>query len=326
LSLLGKLLQERPVMWRKMLFPIGCKISPETGTFNKLKSDQKIMDTMPERFNVDKAWDKLHNRLANHGEIPGTGAEAMPLTKHTWFLMTPFRIAASLLFLALIGASLFYLSIKAHNVTVTTTSNDRVRNITLPDGSSVYLNANTRLVYSKKFNRKSREISMVGEARSQPDKDKPFLINVNGACIKVVGTSFNVNAKNSNDQVEVYVSTGVVELFGSGNQENKVLLKPGFLGMISRNEIKSEQTNDENPLSWKTGNMNFQDTRLPEAVAILNNVFKAEIVCLEPALDTTRINGHYQYGKDPLETILNVICTQNHLRVGKSENKIYLSR
>ncbi|HJZ40212.1 MAG TPA: FecR domain-containing protein [Bacteroidales bacterium] len=296
--------------------------------FNNLKSDQKIMDTAPVRFNVDNAWDKLHKRIVDHDIIQEPVRKVIPVTQPNRYLITPFRIAASLLFLAIIGASLVFLASKGRSITVSTASNDRVRNITLPDGSAVYLNANTRLAYSKKFNQKTREVALEGEAffEVSPDKNKPFLIRANGASIRVVGTSFNVNAKKGDSQVEVYVSTGIVEIFETGNQRNRIVLNPGFSGTISQQGITSEMISNENQLAWRTGNMDFSDTKLLEVVEILNNVYKAEIVCLEPGLDSTRINGSYRYQNDPLDTILNVICTQNHLKVEKSENKIYLSR
>jgi transmembrane sensor len=296
--------------------------------FNNLKSDQKIMDTAPVRFNVDNAWDKLHTRIVDHDMAQEPVSKIIPVTQPVRYLFTPFRIAAALLFLAVMGASLVYLTGRGRNISVSTASNDRVRNITLPDGSAVYMNANSRLVYSKKFNQKSREVTLEGEAFFEvtPDKNKPFLIRANGASIRVVGTSFNVNAKKGDSQVEVFVSTGIVEIYETGNQRNSLMLNPGFSGTISQQGMVSELISNENPIAWKTGNMDFSDTKLLEAVEILNNVYKVEIMCLETGLDSTRINGSYSYQHDPLDTILNVICVQNTLKVEKSQNKIYLSR
>ena len=110
--------------------------------------------------------------------------------------------------------------------------------VTLPDGSTVYMNAGARLSYSKQFGRKNREVQLTGEAFFDvtPDKKRPFSISAGNAVIRVLGTSFNVNSSNKENQVEVYVSTGIVELSESGNQNNRVLIHPGNIGLIENSE------------------------------------------------------------------------------------------
>ena len=83
---------------------------------------------------------------------------------------------------------------------------------TLPDGSVVTLNKNSSLNYPSKFKGNKRAIALKGEAffNVTPDKENPFVINVNDVEIKVVGTSFNVRSENG--VTEVIVETGVVQV------------------------------------------------------------------------------------------------------------------
>jgi len=294
--------------------------------YKQLKSDWKTMNTMNTQFNVDNAWEKLHNRIIASGE-PVINNE-VPLKRiHPFRLyLTPLRIAASVMLLALVGTSVIFVTNRMQRIVITASPDERGKNITLPDGSSVSLNGNSTIRYQKDFNRNSRDIKLEGEAffEVSPDKNKPFRIFAGEACIKVLGTSFNVDAKGSGRQVEVYVSTGVVELAEADNTDNKVLLQPGTIGLLSDNIVSAGKADNENCIAWKTGIMTFRETRLSEVTSILNEIYRVSIVIHEPGVDTTRINGSYH--GDPLDEILRVICKQNHLVIEKSDNMIYLSR
>jgi ferric-dicitrate binding protein FerR (iron transport regulator) len=144
------------------------------------------------------------------------------------------------------------------------------------------------------------------------------------ACIKVLGTSFNVNAGKDDNQVTVWVATGIVELSEAADINNRVTIEPGNMGMLSHKDIRAMKAENENAVAWKTGSLTFRDTKLLEVTSLLNDIYGVNIVLRESGLDTTRINGDYQ--NDPLDEILQVICKQTHLTVEKSDDMIYLSR
>lgn len=296
--------------------------------FGKLKQDWKIMNTMNKQFNVDNAWNKLHGRITTHDSISGTETAAIRKMPKPGIWFTPVRIAASLLLIAVLGFSLVTLSRNSRNITVNTASDERQRSVLLPDGTKVLLNADTRMNYAKAFGRKGREVFLTGEAFFEvtPDKDKPFLIHADHADVRVIGTSFNINTLNSKREVDVYVSTGIVELFESGKSMDHVLLHPGDIGTAGPDGIKSVKSKNENSIAWKTGSMDFQETRLSEAIEVLNKLYRVNIVCLDEELNNKQTNGTYIYPEEPLDTILAVFCKQNYLKIEKSDNKIYLSR
>jgi ferric-dicitrate binding protein FerR (iron transport regulator) len=302
------------------------KSSANRELYQKIKSDWKIMDTMHVQFNVDKAWNKLHDRILA-GEPKPSAEEPMPRLRSWKFALTPLRIAAALLLLALLGAAAGFLVTRSQQVNVTAAVDERGKKIVLPDGSSVYLNGNSSIRYTKSFNKRTRDIRLTGEAFFEvaPDKTKPFRILANNACIKVLGTSFNVNASgNHGNLVEVYVSTGLVELSEAGDDAHSILLRPGNIGRLEANKITAHKTVNENCIAWKTGIMTFNETRLSEVTPVLNKVYNVQIIIREPGVDTTRITG--SYSDDTLDRVLEVICKQNHLTVEKSDNMIYLSR
>ncbi len=300
--------------------------SPENrALYKQIKSDWKMMDKMSSQFNVDNAWNKLHNRiLAAEPELKTTNTISMMQPRR--FFLTPLRIAAAIALIALLGASVAFITNRTQKINVTASVNERGKNIILPDGSSVILNGNSTILYAKNFNRKSREVTLIGEAYFEvaPDKDKPFRIYADDACIKVVGTSFNVDARREDHQVEVFVSTGIVELSETDNVNNKILLEPGTIGLLKDKAVTARKAENENTIAWKTGSMAFYETKLSEVTPVLNDFYNVKIVIREPGVDSTRITGEYM--NDPLDDILEVICKQNHLMVEKSDNMIYLSR
>ncbi len=301
------------------------KDSGNKALFNDVKTDWKKMDMMNKRFDVDNAWNKLQNRILDNKEIV-LPDEIQKSQKSVNRFPTLFRIAASLLLLAAVGAVLVYITGRTRTVSMVASYNEKGKEITLPDGSVVILNAASSVSYSHQFGKKQREITLKGEAYFEvtPDKSKPFVIYSNSAQIKVLGTSFNVDANDAKDQVEVYVTSGVVELSEMANQSNKVLLHPGNAGLMDNKTIKMTRIGDKNCLAWKTGDLTFNGARLNDVTSVLNEIYNVHIVIREPGIDTTRIEGSYQ--NDPLDHILRVICTQNHLNIAKSDDTIYLSR
>jgi len=296
--------------------------------FGKLKSDWKIMNKMNKQFDVDNAWNKLHVRISGQESFSGRGSgeiKGMPLRR---IVLTPVRIAASLLLLAMLGVAGVFISGKFQKNTFSTVSVDRQRSIVLPDGSKVYLNANTRFSYPKEFGQTKREVTLSGEAffEVSPDKSKPFIIHAEDADIRVIGTSFNIDTRKKEQEVEVYVATGVVELYESDNKSNHLVLRPGEVGTLHRNFIKAEKSKNENPIAWKTGKMDFQETRLSEAIEVLNKIYRVNIVCTDTGLNNQQTTGEYSYPQEPLDTILAVFCKQNYLKIEKSDNSIYLTR
>jgi len=297
---------------------------PENGAlYKQLKSYWKIMDSMDKQFNVDNAWNKLQDRIVAHGDPAGQNYIYPQAIR-----FSAIRIAATLLLLTALGILLVYITGNFREVTRVSGLAERLKSIELPDGSKVFMNADTRISYPQKFRNKSREVKLTGEAffEVSPDRNKPFIIHAGKADIQVVGTSFNVDTRIGKQAVEVYVSTGIVELCEAENKVNRVVLHPGELGSVTLNKVQSMKCENENPIAWKTGVMDFRDTRLSEAVRILSEIYLVDIVCQEPGLDTSQTNGTYRYPEESLDEILTILCKQNHLKFEKSDNKIYLSR
>lgn len=111
---------------------------------------------------------------------------------------------------------------------ITTTKGARSQML-LPDGSKVWLNADSKLEFDKKFDGPLREVFLEGEAFFDVKKDtkRPFIVHTSAIDIKVLGTAFNVKSYHQENTIEATLIRGLIEVSnnltpGSG----KVLLRP----------------------------------------------------------------------------------------------------
>ncbi len=130
--------------------------------------------------------------------------------------------------------------------------------ITLADGTIVWLNALSSLHFPTSFNGPDRSVTITGEAYLEVAKDrsKPFIVHVNDAAIEVLGTHFNVMAYNNESALETTLLQGSVK-FIKGN--SSVLLKPGQQSRLLQ-DAQIQLLNDvnlEQVVAWKNGMQSF---------------------------------------------------------------------
>src|SRR5690606_2863707 len=131
--------------------------------------------------------------------------------------------------------------------------------ITLADGTKVLMNSGSEIQFPVHFKRDIRIVRLKGEAYFDvaEDKQKPFVIEVGGASIEVLGTKFNVNP--TNNGVKTTLVEGSVKLLaGSGAA---LILKPGELGNINKDVITKEKADLRKMLAWKNNEFYFKDAR-----------------------------------------------------------------
>lgn len=230
------------------------------------------------QFDTQTAWDKMSQRI---------NTKRIVVSKR-WF-----QIAAIFVFvLATSVVTLKLVSENAYSVFQTTQADVSRPEITLPDGSTVIVNHGTKLKYPKKFNGKSRNISMSGEAffKVKPDQQMPFIVETGSASVKVLGTSFNVHAYNKNKVVEVVVETGSVELSNNSSKRERILLLAGEKGSLDKatGSVQKEMSFSTNQLSWITHEIRFQHSSLSDVVSTLEHVYNVSIE-LDADVDLSQI-------------------------------------
>lgn len=273
-------------------------------------------------INVDKAWNNLYARLNENGLVNETPAVQTRMMSRLWL-----RIAAGILLLIGIGAGVMYLGnsgLLSRKIIVATSENQKNLQVTLPDGSTVILNRNTGLSYSRHFGKDTRNVSLSGEAFFEitSDTDKPFVVEAGETRIKVVGTSFNVITNNSGSAVEVYVKTGTVML--SDNAGNRSLeVDPGFIGTLNSGNAEKKVNNDPNYMAWNTGNLIYDGQTLEVVFSDLKKVYNIDITVDNPEILEKQWTSPII--NQPEEKIIRLICASFALSYTKDGNVYHLS-
>lgn len=277
------------------------------------------------KYPADKAWGKVESQIHNQPRIVTNIFKRI-------IASSAYRAAAAVL----VGAVLIfsaYLAVHQSNSglsLVEVNATDKVVNlVNLPDGTVVSLNTNTKITYPQKFEGKLREVSIEGEAffEVKPDKNKPFVIHAGKAQIKVLGTSFCVNAYPETKQVEVIVQTGKVQVMNKAAepaQTNELILVPGDKGTLvyASNTLQKTTNQDLNFIAWKTRNLIFKATSLNEVIRNLEKVYKVKISLADPKLNELLLTA--QFNNYSLDFILKVIENTFHLEVQGTNGQFIL--
>jgi ferric-dicitrate binding protein FerR (iron transport regulator) len=228
-------------------------------------------------------------------------------------------IAASLILVCTV--SYFTLNYWSKVTTVNLQSNNKVLTDTLSDGSVITMNALSRLTYPDKFKGNTRTVGLEGEAffKITPDKTKPFIINVNGVTVRVVGTSFNIKSRNG--KTEVIVETGIVNV---SRAKNSINLNPGEKTVVLKSDDNFNKQRIQGKLySYYINNELVCDrTPLSELVAALNEIYGAHIVITKQSLNQLPITTVFK--KQPLEQVLSVVTATFPITVEHKGSQIIL--
>jgi len=222
-----------------------------------------------------------------------------------------------------IAVSLAFAATEAHPANYTV--------ITLPDGSTVKLNANTRIEYPDHFAANFRKVKLSGEAFFEVTRDTshPFIIETANASVEVLGTSFNVSAYPWAEKVEVNVKTGKVKLtqHAMGSIDSKsVLLPAGERGWIkiADGKVGHEMNLDPNYSAWITKEIVFQRTPLSEAFTVLENTYHVRIKMESPEIGRMPYTANFANLK--LDYIIDVIARTHKLKVNRNGEEIVFAR
>jgi transmembrane sensor len=149
--------------------------------------------------------------------------------------------------------------------------------ITLSDGTKVWLNAGSSITYPVVFNKDERRINITGEVYMEVAKNKsrPFYVRYNQSEIKVLGTSFNINAYAAEPVSKTTLLEGTIQLTW---KDKKQLLKPGEQVEENEKEIHLfKNTNTESVIAWKNGYFLFEDVDVDQVMNQLKRWYDVQV-------------------------------------------------
>lgn len=291
----GALLEDLKVLWQKI----------------QLKSSNYTPDK-------DYYWKELSRRM-NKAEQE---EKAVPVRKAVRF-RSLYRYAMAACMVLAIGMSYYWgvaVKEKSHIEQVYTCMSGKSR-ISLPDGSNVWLHANTTLICSDDFGGRERLVKMSGEAYFEVVKDekKKFVVQTEGMQVLVHGTKFNVGASAEDKESKVSLVEGSVSLKTSSEE---VFLKPGDIAVYDKenNRLAVAAGDVEFDRLWMKDKLIISNESLGDVCRFLSRWYDVEIH-LEDGL-----KSKYQYTftlrDEPLEEILRLMSRINPIAYSFDEDNV----
>ena len=249
-------------------------------------------------IDVDREWQHFASRLE---QTQGAGKTVMFDISNQWL-----RVAAAVVLVVVSGFVINYLLTRPADTIYQTAEN--AMEFSLPDGSVVTLNRNTKLTYGPQYGATTREVILQGEAFFDvvADGKIPFVVKVEETLVRVVGTSFGVQGYAGRPALEVTVVTGKVNVATKGIDQ-PLQLEAGEKAIYSRNsrELKKHVNKDPNFLSWKTKELIFNAAPLQEVLTAVGFTYGVEITVSTPLADSCRVT--VSFSNQSLEAVLKVL-------------------
>lgn len=282
--------------------------------------------TQPTELSFDKsqAWNVVKGQIKSEARV--VQLEQRP--KYTLL-----KIAATLLIVMTAGYFLSETAKESVNSLIgvsslsEVTTDAEMKEVTLPDGSIVKLNANSTLSYAKGFGETHRNITLIGGANFDVEKNEslPFRIEANKGQVEVLGTSFDVKAYEGND-IELNVSEGTVK-FSSREEDKTEIVEAGEMAMLSADgtALVKGVVADKNYAAWWTRKLVFENTSFEKVIKNLEETYWVEIDYSE-ALSNCALTATYE--NEPLDNVFELLKNTflgSQLKVIRTkENKIKL--
>lgn len=264
------------------------------------------------KYDKDAAYAAFKKRVAE--------ASAQPKAK-TYRLGWIKYAAAVLLMVVSVG----YLSYKGGqneiqssfgDIVIATPQGSRTQ-LSLPDGSKVWLNAGSSISYSQGFGYIDRLVKLVGEGYFEVAHNEKLPLSVvsENVCVKVLGTKFDFRDYPTDAEVVVSLTEGSVAMCSKKNPDENQLLKPGQRAMVDKTSgrIRVEGYEVANSMKWTNGRLLFDGEPLPDIVKTLERSYNVKITIADCNLRKLRFYGDFIRQEQTLVEVLDALASTGKL-------------
>lgn len=203
----------------------------------------------------------------------------------------------------------------------------KMSTLTLPDGSTVTLNGNSRLRYAPRWaSHQTREVWLDGEGYFQvthQQNHERFVVHLpNKLNIEVLGTQFNVMARQA--RAKVVLNTGKIRLDVGEQAKEKLVMRPGdlFYADVKAKVYYRKHVDAAAQSAWKSGKLTFDGTTLQEVAQMLEDTYGVKVIINDPALQRQTISGTIP--NQSMQTILSGLTTLFDLHITQQSNQIII--
>ncbi len=204
------------------------------------------------------------------------------------------------------------------------------KELMLADGTHIFLNGDSRIKYKRNFTGNERNVFLQGEAffNVARNEQKPFVIGLKKAEVKVLGTSFNVKAYPEDKKMETSVLTGKVAFTHTQGmlkkKQESMYLVPGQKGVVDRSNKSFDklQVDNEKDVAWINKNLHFENTTLLEITRTLYRMYGVNFKFTDGSLKDLRITANFENEK--LEEVIKILEMTSEFSYKMENNLVIL--
>lgn len=198
--------------------------------------------------------------------------------------------------------------------------------VMLADGTRVWLNADSKLVYPDFFDSDDRRVALVGEAyfEVKSDSHNPFVVTAGGTRIKVTGTCFNVTAYPSDGCVVTTLDEGRIAIGPNADRAPTYAMIPGQTAVFDKNQGVfriSMNDNYKEASDWRSDRLVFRNARLEQVLNVLSRKFDVSFTIANDKIRSYTYNLSCRGNE--LSSVLEMIQQITPVKVEKNQN-IYM--
>jgi ferric-dicitrate binding protein FerR (iron transport regulator) len=274
----------------------------------------------------------MSSSLVEDTVLAKVGKQSRNIKSDSIVLWTPWRISAAAAAIAILVVASYFTGYITRDRTSVTAYHTLIApagqyaQLTLSDGSEIWLNSCSKIIYPEKFTSKIREIQLEGEGlfKVASDRKKPFVVKTGGIDIVATGTQFNVSAYPTDHWIATTLIEGIVKLQSdAGNSGYE--LKPGQIAVYDKQErrITAKNIDTDMQISWIHGEYRFEKTSLEDIAKRIERYFNMTIVFEDESLKQREFTGTFNKSQS-IENILRVIETSTRMQYRISDQIIYI--
>jgi len=198
--------------------------------------------------------------------------------------------------------------------------------VTMPDGTRIWLNSDSRLRYTSDFNRKDRHVTLEGEGYFEVATVQalPFVVTANEMRVTALGTKFDVKAYSNDAEIVATLVEGKIETVAG---DEKMIVLPNSRASYNRGtgKMRTETLHySDHAIPWRNNELVIEGESLGEISMMLERMYNVEIVFSDKTLTEYRYRGLVR--NSTLSNVLSLISSTSPVEYKIYGNTIKFSR
>lgn len=275
-----------------------------------------------QQYDVDQAFERFRKR---------TGLDQSGRQSYKWY-RTWSVAAVAIVLLGLITVTAYWqgsrqIQSNFSDIVVEAPLGSKTK-LTLPDGSTVWLNAGSKMVYSQGFGVSDRRLAFQGEGYFEVEKndEMPFLVQTHDVNVTVVGTKFNFRNYPEDEEAVVELLEGKVALENQLKEESVRYLSPNEKMVLHKATGKMDITSAKvkEATLWTENILLFDEDLLPDIVRELERSYHVRIEIENEDLKQARFYGQFNQLEQNIYEVLDMLVETGRLEYQEKDKVIYL--